>query len=420
MPKISVIIPVYNTERYLDKCLTSVINQSFKDIEIILINDGSTDNSYKICQEYVKKDSRIILVNQKNKGQGFARNLGIKLAKSPYLAFIDSDDFISPLMLEKLYLKILEDNSDIVKCSYTRVLKDGSSTNENSKPLNPNKKELFKTLLSIDYLSLFPDGLYKKELFIKNNLFFKKMVYEDAELALKLIYYSKKISYIDNILYFWRKTDNSTSRSISNKQIDDIFKLCKLTYKFLKKKKLHKKYKFEFLQRCFYYQNRIIDKIISYGKDDKEKYLKYFDKKVSKNKFFSKKYINIVKLPKKDYYVNYILKKAYLYLSYNQKLFKGFSKDFSKDISKLFSKKDNFILYGNGTVSKALQNLIPNKIIGYVDMADKNHHPSTLKDIEFDKIIITVLRREHGIINYLVEDLKINRDKILTLQEIIN
>ena len=141
--QISVIVPIFNAEKYLTICIDSIIKQTFKDIEIILINDGSTDNSYKILQEYEKKDSRIVLINQKNKGLGETRNYGIRIAKAPYLAFVDSDDFISPLMLEKLYLKIIQNNSDLVKCAFSRVFENGSSTKENSKPINPNKEEFF-------------------------------------------------------------------------------------------------------------------------------------------------------------------------------------------------------------------------------------------------------------------------------------
>ena len=107
MTKISIIIPVYNTEQYLEQCIDSILNQTLKDIEIILINDGSTDKSYNILKKYEKKDSRIVVINQKNKGQGEARNIGIKIAKAPYIAFVDSDDFISPFMLQKLYIKII-------------------------------------------------------------------------------------------------------------------------------------------------------------------------------------------------------------------------------------------------------------------------------------------------------------------------
>ena len=419
MTKISIIIPVYNTEQYLEQCIDSILNQTLKDIEIILINDGSTDKSYNILKKYEKKDSRIVLINQKNKGQGEARNIGIKIAKAPYIAFVDSDDFISPFMLQKLYIKILQDNSDILKCAFTRVHPDGSMTNENSKTINPNKEDFFKTILCIDNLSLIWDGLYKKELFIKNNLFFKKIVYEDVEILVKLIYYSKNISYLDDILYFWRRTDNSTTRSISKKQIRDIFKVIVFTYKFLKKQKLYKKYKFELLQRFSYFCNIVINKILNYGKDDKDKYLKYFDKKISKNIFFGKRSLYILKSIKKRYYINYIIKKASLYLCSDQEIFIEFTEYFCKDIYNLSNNKDIYILYGNGTIAKVIQNIIPNKIVGYIDISDINHHPSTLKNINFNKIIITVLGREYGITKYLVDDLKINKDKILTLQEII-
>ena len=419
MTKISIIIPVYNTEQYLEQCIDSILNQTLKDIEIILINDGSTDKSYNILKKYEKKDSRIVLINQKNKGQGEARNIGIKIAKAPYIAFVDSDDFISPFMLQKLYIQMIQDNSDIVKCAFARVCQAGSMTNENSKAINPNKEDFFKTILSIDNLSLIWDGLYKKELFIKNNLFFKKIVYEDVELLVKLIYYSKNISYLDDILYFWRRTDNSTTRSISKKQIRDIFKVIESTYKFLKKQKLYKKYKFELLQRFSYFCNIVINKILNYGKDDKDKYLKYFDKKISKNIFFGKRSLYILKSIKKRYYINYIIKKASLYLCSNQEIFIEFTEYFCKDIYNLSNSKDIYILYGNGTIAKVIQNIIPNKIVGYIDISDINHHPSTLKNINFNKIIITVLGREYGITKYLVDDLKINKDKILTLQEII-
>lgn len=419
MTKISIIIPVYNTEQYLEQCIDSILNQTLKDIEIILINDGSTDKSYNILKKYEKKDSRIVLINQKNKGQGEARNIGIKIAKAPYIAFVDSDDFISPFMLQKLYIQMIQDNSDIVKCAFTRVCQAGSMTNENSKAINPNKEDFFKTILSIDNLSLIWDGLYKKELFIKNNLFFKKIVYEDVELLVKLIYYSKNISYLDDILYFWRRTDNSTTRSISKKQIRDIFKVIESTYKFLKKQKLYKKYKFELLQRFSYFCNIVINKILNYGKDDNDKYLKYFDKKISKNIFFGKRSLYILKSIKKRYYINYIIKKASLYLCSNQEIFIEFTEYFCKDIYNLSNNKDIYILYGNGTIAKVIQNIIPNKIVGYIDISDINHHPSTLKNINFNKIIITVLGREYGITKYLVDDLKINKDKILTLQEII-
>ena len=114
MPKISVIIPVYNTENYLKECLNSVINQTFKDIEIICVNDGSTDNSLSILEEYARTDSRIKIINQKNQGVSSSRNNGIKSARGEYIMFLDSDDLYKPDLCEKVVEKIDSQSPDIV------------------------------------------------------------------------------------------------------------------------------------------------------------------------------------------------------------------------------------------------------------------------------------------------------------------
>ena len=112
-PKVSIIIPVYNVEKYLKKCLDSVINQTLKDIEIICIDDGSTDSSYTILNEYAQKDNRFVILKQKNNGAGAARNKGIEIAKGEYLYFLDSDDFVDITLLEKAHTKIKENDCDI-------------------------------------------------------------------------------------------------------------------------------------------------------------------------------------------------------------------------------------------------------------------------------------------------------------------
>ena len=112
--KVSVIIPVYNTENYLRACLDSVVNQTLRDIEIICVNDGSTDNSLSILKEYAEKDSRIVLINQKNAGVSVARNNAIAVAKGEYLAFLDSDDWFEPDAMEAAYSKISQDKTDVV------------------------------------------------------------------------------------------------------------------------------------------------------------------------------------------------------------------------------------------------------------------------------------------------------------------
>lgn len=126
MPKISIIVPVYNVERYLDKCLESLLNQTIKDIEIILVNDGSTDSSGEICEKYRWKDSRIVLIQQENAGVSAARNTGLFHAKGDCVGFVDPDDWVEPAMFEKMHGLIERENSDLCLCSFA-VHKNGKS-----------------------------------------------------------------------------------------------------------------------------------------------------------------------------------------------------------------------------------------------------------------------------------------------------
>ena len=123
--KISVIVPVYNVEKYIRKCLDSLVNQTFKDFEIIIVNDGTKDNSMKVIEDNFN-DDRIKIYNKKNGGLASARNFGITKATSKYLFFVDSDDFISLDCLEKMYNKIIEDNTDLVICDYYKYYEDGT------------------------------------------------------------------------------------------------------------------------------------------------------------------------------------------------------------------------------------------------------------------------------------------------------
>ena len=115
-PMVSVIIPVYNAEAYLEECLDSVVNQTLKNIEIICVNDGSTDNSLDILKEYQEKDDRVIIINQENQGAGVARNQGIKVAKGNYLSILDADDFFELNMLELMCMNALKFDADVTIC----------------------------------------------------------------------------------------------------------------------------------------------------------------------------------------------------------------------------------------------------------------------------------------------------------------
>ena len=124
---ISVIVPIYNVEKYVNKCVGSIVNQTYTNLEIILVDDGSPDRCPEICDEWAKKDSRIKVIHKKNGGLSDARNAGMKIASGDYIAFVDSDDWIAPEMYERLLMAIKNDNSDIAACAVKMVWEDGSS-----------------------------------------------------------------------------------------------------------------------------------------------------------------------------------------------------------------------------------------------------------------------------------------------------
>lgn len=127
--KISVLIPIYNVEKYLGECLESIINQTYSDLEIICINDGSTDNSLSIINKYAKLDDRIVLIDKENSGYGDSMNRGLSIAKGEYISIVESDDFIEKDMLGVLYEKMASYNLDVVKCKYNRYWSKTRSEN---------------------------------------------------------------------------------------------------------------------------------------------------------------------------------------------------------------------------------------------------------------------------------------------------
>ena len=218
MSKISVIIPIYNTEKYLERCLDSAINQTFKDIEIILINDGSIDNSYKICQKYQKKDSRIRLFNQENRGQGFARNFGIIQSKSDFIFFLDSDDFIEPDTIEQLYNQVIFDKSDIVIGGWEKVNEDLTQIIKTNPAIDVdvlNSKNRVSYIFSFQFTYVACGILINKKNFLDNFLFFPNYFHEDLYLMPKIFYFARKISYVDNKFYKWIERNDSSSNSFS-------------------------------------------------------------------------------------------------------------------------------------------------------------------------------------------------------------
>ncbi len=231
MVKVSIIVPVYNTAKYLSMCIESLINQTLKDIEIILINDGSTDESESIIKKY--KDKRIKYIFKKNEGIGKTRNLGIEKTNGEYLAFIDSDDYIEPNFCEVMYNKAIKDECDIVICDY---YKDINERLEEVKFASFKDTNLKENPEIINLINLGPcNKIYKKDLF-KNqkNRFVENLKYEDAPFVCRLLLSAKKIGKIDECLahYVIHEKSETTTR---DERIFDILKITDIIVKDLEK-----------------------------------------------------------------------------------------------------------------------------------------------------------------------------------------
>ena len=212
MPLISIIIPVYNAKKYLEKCLLSIISQTYKNFEIILVDDGSTDKSFEVCQEFANKDKRITVVTQTNSGASSARNRGIEIAKGEWITFIDADDYV-----EKNYLECLYKNIENEKTLIIQGLKQVNINGEEIK-----KIEFKETVLNgseiqkaFDENEIFEYGytvakLYHREIINKHNIRFNKQISysEDMLFMLEYILYSSTIKFIEGANYYYI-TDNS-------------------------------------------------------------------------------------------------------------------------------------------------------------------------------------------------------------------
>ena len=250
MCEISVIIPVYNVENYLKECLDSVANQSFRDIEIICVNDGSTDKSLEILENYT--DERIKIINQKNKGLGAARNTGILNAKGKYIFFLDSDDCIDLECLEKVYNNITSNDSDVVLFKFQSF--GGKNTNKKGEGFKIDKifgdvdyseftftyKDVKRHVLNSYYSACLK--LYKKDLIdfkFPENIFF-----EDVLFHVKVMLKASKISFVNENLYLYRLNDDSIINS--NTKGYDIFKVINMVEDYLKSNNYIHEFKTEF------------------------------------------------------------------------------------------------------------------------------------------------------------------------------
>jgi len=244
-PVISVIIPFYNMEEYLDRCLTSVRDQSLSNIEIICIDDCSRDGSYSIVSKHVSKDSRISLIrHDENIGVGGARNTAINIAKADSLAFVDSDDFIQEDMLEKLWNASENGKHDVVCCGFNGIDTEGKTLAE----IKYEPREISNIDDSLNIFSVCNPAvwnkLWKKDLFISNNIYFPSDQYfEDMSTQPRLLSKAKQIKIIADCLYHYsaRRADSITN-SFSAKHINDLFKGFEIILSFLEENNLVQHY----------------------------------------------------------------------------------------------------------------------------------------------------------------------------------
>jgi glycosyltransferase involved in cell wall biosynthesis len=223
---LSIIIPVYNVEQYLRRCLESVLNQVYKNLDIILIDDGSTDSSGNICEEYQRTDDRISVIHKKNSGLADARNTGLLVARGELIGFVDSDDWIEHDMYESMTAKYFETHSDIIACGYyscteTKTTKYIWNRNiDTSKILTP--LEALDFLLKNGMFNVAWNKIYTKTLFA--NLFFPSgKICEDSYIMYRLLLKANKIYLIDECKYYYFNRGGSIINSITSKRFIDEF-----------------------------------------------------------------------------------------------------------------------------------------------------------------------------------------------------
>lgn len=221
MPEISVIIPTFNSEKYLQRCFDSISKQTFSDIEIIFVDAESKDGTVELLKNFQEKDSRVKIIQQEDRKLGAARNEGVEVSSGEYISYIDSDDFISEDFLEGLLNSIKEYNSDISMSSVVRAKGDERRKLIEYKTSAPYEDNIEKSKISIG------DGtgrvvwnkLYKKSFLIENNLKFRENVFcEDADYTAKAVYLAKRISTTDRGCYFYFVNKNSAMRKRADKK----------------------------------------------------------------------------------------------------------------------------------------------------------------------------------------------------------
>ena len=239
-PLISIIVPIYKVEKYLERCIQSIIEQTYKNLEIILVDDGSPDNCPQICDEYAKKDTRIVVIHQKNGGLSSARNAGLDIAKGEYIGFVDSDGYISRDMYEVLYNAIKATKAEIAICNYNKVNEHGEEVKREIQGeiiediITFNKEEAIKEILHAKIIKCYVwQKLFKKECF-ETLRFPEGKNYEDIAISITCLENVNKIVGINKHEYYYLYREDSIDRTKSEKNIEDAMEIAYERYKYVK------------------------------------------------------------------------------------------------------------------------------------------------------------------------------------------
>ncbi len=223
MCKVSVIVPVFNVEKYLRQCIESLIEQTLTDIEILLIDDGSPDSSGEICDEYAKSDSRIKVFHKKNEGASLSRKYGVQHARGEYICFIDSDDYAENDFLENMYKAISENNADLAECDYTTFSEKAKNRKKlYEKGFAAEKAEFLNfvaknTIINGDVAVVMWNKIYKRSLIVDNVRDYGECLLEDYIFNMQYYTAVNKYVYVDKPLVNYRQVTNSLSRKINPK-----------------------------------------------------------------------------------------------------------------------------------------------------------------------------------------------------------
>lgn len=274
-PLVSMVVPVYNVEEYLEECFDSIITQTYKNIEIFLINDGSTDNSGKIASKLAQNDSRVTVIHKENGGLSDARNAGMKIARGEYITFIDSDDYVDKNFVKNLVRLAEETDADIVQCNNSRrsdQLGDGSA-----KYVSMSGKDAFIELMKFKTVSPTAWGkLYRMVLFSNNDLVFPVgRLHEDTAVLYKLVYLANRVVCSDLVLYYYRMNSVSImTASYTKKHYESVAKYHEELDGFIIKNEINIDKKVIYKHKALRLLS-VLNKLALYGKENSAVYRKF-------------------------------------------------------------------------------------------------------------------------------------------------